>query len=305
MSRTKAEDHLGNQYASKKEMCDHYHITTSIFFSRIGIGWSIKDALTTPVQRVPKNAKFVTDHTGQKFSSISKMCAHWHINKPTYTARIQNGWSVERALTEKTANLQVTAKTCKDHLGNEYASQNEMCRAYHITKARFTSRIKLNWSLERALTEPIVINAKTCQDGFGHTFPSAKDLCNYYNMHSSYLQGKDYNADQINTMIRKHFKKNRKMGETTILKEITYPYYLVSKNAQEIVQTFDQILLEYHNSDYFKPIPKTKVKIPILIERVNFPYYKINNEQTCSYWEIINQFTESNFGLSAKEKEEP
>ena len=64
------KDHLGNTFASKKQMCDHYNIPTQIYFGRIGIGWTVEQALTTPIVTQAKNSKSIKDHTGQEFKSI-------------------------------------------------------------------------------------------------------------------------------------------------------------------------------------------------------------------------------------------
>ena len=43
---------------------------------------------------------------------------------------------------------------CRDHLGNEYATKSDMLTKYGMNYALFNSRMKREWTLERALTEP-------------------------------------------------------------------------------------------------------------------------------------------------------
>jgi hypothetical protein len=43
----KAEDHLGNKFHTKKDMCEHWGVTLSSYYNRIDSGWSVEKALTT------------------------------------------------------------------------------------------------------------------------------------------------------------------------------------------------------------------------------------------------------------------
>lgn len=43
--------------------------------------------------------KNVTDHLGNQFTSIKKMCEYYNINYKTYMSRILRGWILEEALT--------------------------------------------------------------------------------------------------------------------------------------------------------------------------------------------------------------
>lgn len=50
----KCYDHLGNEFSSKGEMCNHYGIKYTNFSSRISLGWSLEKALTEPIQKKNK-----------------------------------------------------------------------------------------------------------------------------------------------------------------------------------------------------------------------------------------------------------
>ena len=43
----------------------------------------------------------VTDHLGNEFSSYTKMLEHWGVYGSTFRYRMENGWSLEEALTSK------------------------------------------------------------------------------------------------------------------------------------------------------------------------------------------------------------
>ena len=56
------QDHEGNWFATIVDMCDWYGINKETYKSRIRIGWSLEDTLTTPVRKtnhkkIPKEVK--------------------------------------------------------------------------------------------------------------------------------------------------------------------------------------------------------------------------------------------------------
>lgn len=67
-----------------------------------------------------------------------------------------------------------------DHLGNEFASVNQMCIHWNIASATYKDRIKHGWSVERALTEPPKSNK--VKDHLGNEFPTITDMCKYYHI---------------------------------------------------------------------------------------------------------------------------
>lgn len=47
----RCKDHLGNQFASRRDMAKHWGINHETFRYRLRMGWSLKDALETPVHK--------------------------------------------------------------------------------------------------------------------------------------------------------------------------------------------------------------------------------------------------------------
>jgi len=300
-------DHKGNIYTSASEMCKAYNISEKVFWSRIRIcKWDLEKTLTTPLYDAPSNAVEAVDHKGNKFKSVSEMCRFWDVKLSRYKERVKMGWSVEKALTEPAKNIKIIKKPCTDHLGNSYPSENAMCRAYNISRYTFTSRLKLGWTLEQALTAPYNVNKKINTDYKGQKFPTEKDKANYYNMPLYTFQGKKKNVDgenMIPLLIRRY--KNLKIDNIYIINCVDFPYFLVRKNKDNnpFVMHFDAILNIYHNSKNFNPLPETKINNPIkIIKHIGFPYYLVNMDNqklVMSYWDIINKNVENNFGLRA------
>lgn len=51
LSGMKCTDHLGKEYISQTEMCEHYKITIDAYIKRIKRGWTQERALTTPMRK--------------------------------------------------------------------------------------------------------------------------------------------------------------------------------------------------------------------------------------------------------------
>lgn len=304
--RRQCQDHLGNTFASKRAMCEHYQIPSSIYFSRIRLGWSVQDALTIPTHLPAKNAKEVEDHLGQKFNSINAMCKHWGVARSTFMSHRKAGWSVKKALTTEHVALQTKQKVCKDHLGNEFPSQNAMCRHYGITRHILTGRLNLGWSLEDALTKPNIIASTIVKDYKNNQFPSLRDMAHYYHISERKLQGQNYDETRLTAILQSGFKPNTQVGTITVKKCIEFPYYEVEQNGNTFAMHFDLLLDTYHAN--FSPIPDRKITIPDLIVKdcITFPNYQVlykNEPQIWSYWDIIWYIRDTNFGHSKKEKE--
>lgn len=69
-------------------------------------------------------------------------------------------------------------KKCKDHLGNEYDSVQEMCAHYGILCKTYENRIYRGYSQERALTE--ALNVRPVTDHLGNEYNSVKAMCDHY-----------------------------------------------------------------------------------------------------------------------------
>lgn len=92
----RCKDHLGKEYASKKEMAEAYGLTWFAVHRRLDLGWTLEQALTT---KVGDSKDCAVDHLGNKFCSISKMLDFYGIDRNTYSVRLNRGWSLEDALT--------------------------------------------------------------------------------------------------------------------------------------------------------------------------------------------------------------
>lgn len=96
-------DMNGVKYKTLTAMCQAWGISVKCFVGRIERGWSFEEALSIPVDtsNSVKRHSRVSDHIGNKFTSVNAMCKYWGVNLGTYKYRVRHGLSVEEALTKK------------------------------------------------------------------------------------------------------------------------------------------------------------------------------------------------------------
>lgn len=171
MSR-QVSDHEGNVFPNVRIMCEHWNIPYHNFYSRAKThGWSLKDALTTPVSQY---RHVCTDHLNNKFASARDMCRHWKIPYRRFRSRVcLYGWSLEQALT---APLSQHSPACTDHLGNRFDTAIQRADHYGLEPVVIRSRLCRGWSLERALTTPVTPRGIIAQDHLGRKYSSISDM---------------------------------------------------------------------------------------------------------------------------------
>lgn len=176
-------DHQGNQFESEAARARHWGIEDSIVNARLKNGWSLKDALESPLHSNIKNTgKVCYDHQGNKFESQLDRAKHWGIPVSTIKSRLAKGWTLKDA-------LETPAKAkgpCKDHLGNEFSSEKERAAHWGVLEAAVQARLYNGWSLAKALETPLTPRAKRCKDHLNNEFDSELERAKYWNL-SVYL----------------------------------------------------------------------------------------------------------------------
>lgn len=145
-------DHFGVEYSSLDEMCGMYGVSTDAYKRAIEAGSSIEDALTSNNKKTEK----VKDHLGNEYDNVHEMCKHYGIAYGTFTGRIRRGVSLGVALTAERVNYGYNLKKNDrgfyiDHLGKEYGTVAEMCKAYGISEFNLYTRLNSGESLENVL----------------------------------------------------------------------------------------------------------------------------------------------------------
>ncbi len=114
---------------------------------------------------------------GKPFESTAALARHYGISYKTLHARLQSGWTLERAVDEPIGTL-VTFR------GKPFKSDSALARHYGISPSNLHSRLAMGWPLEQALgleTRPKQTrNAAIKVEFGGETFESMTDLAAHY-----------------------------------------------------------------------------------------------------------------------------
>ena len=107
--------------------------------------------MATPNWYIQKQQPCV-DHIGNKFKSLSEMCAAYNITPEAYKRRIKvYGYSKADALTKPCINA---PKVYYDHNGIRYKSLTALADAYNLDRKTLAYRLNAGWDIEKALTTP-------------------------------------------------------------------------------------------------------------------------------------------------------
>ena len=200
------KDHLGNEFPSKKAMCEHYGISESTFSDRIKKRhMSLEETLTTPVEKQHKGP--CKDHLGNEFPNKQAMCEHYSISKGAFEARIyKQHMSLKEALTTPVKKRK--KGSCKDHLGNEFPSKTAMLDYYGVNPTTFDKRINdSHMSLKDALTK----QQTTYKDHLGNEFPSMSSMCKHYGIsHETFKHRRNKKHMSLKDALTKPTRKKQK-----------------------------------------------------------------------------------------------
>lgn len=174
----KCKDHLGNEFNSKKDMCEYYGIDYHhVYWKRLKKGCSLEKILTTPVRKIKRaenpdrrdkslysssaNEYYelykgsngcCTDHLGNSYVHADSMCRCWGISRNVFFDRLSNGWSLDKALTyHNDVKVPDTDKFVIWVFGEPFPNYEAIDAAYGYTAGR-TSQHKDNleeWLMER------------------------------------------------------------------------------------------------------------------------------------------------------------
>jgi len=168
-------DHLGNEYATRKEMAAAWHISPVTLNTRLKRGWELEKALTTGLQQ-HQNGVW-TDHCGNAYPSLKQMARAYGIGYTTLRIRISLGWELEKALTTPVTPAD---KRMVDHNGNTYASIAEMARAWGVIEGTLRDRLAKGWDVKHALTTPDGKKKNGVTDHRGNRYSSIQAMCKAY-----------------------------------------------------------------------------------------------------------------------------
>jgi len=128
-------------------------------------GWTLREAVgLDPAPPWPKREGNRFDFRGKTFSSEKEMCRHYGVCDNVFRQRHhRNGWTLEEA-------LEVEERVIKHPLyrevvvrGKTFPTLAAASDHYGVKRTSVRSRLHYGWTLEEALTTPLVPNDKTRQ----------------------------------------------------------------------------------------------------------------------------------------------
>lgn len=186
----------GKDYVSIKQLCEDLNIGYSMVVQRLKLGWSVEEAVETPLKR-HRNGMKIT-YNKKEYPSLRNLAISQNIPYHVLQMRVKNGMSIKKAVETPVGGLMGNETTFK---GKTYSSFSKMCKAYDKPSSIVLSRLGMGWTLEKALTTPV---RKTKNNYIpdltynGKTYKSLKVLCD------------EVNADYQNALNRLHRGKSLK-----------------------------------------------------------------------------------------------
>ena len=256
------KDHLGNEYPSVKQMCEHYNIHRATYYERIRNGWSIEAALTTSTKSVSRYSKkrgYVKDHKGNLFINTKEICRFYHIPYDAYRSRIKSGWSTKDALTKPLRGpcKSTKAKPIIDHEGNSFSSERQLCEFWNISRFSYRNLVhNLQWSSEDTINHLLNSKRKKPKHStitfYNETFANLSELCDKFNVNKDtyyYRINAGWSQEEALGIIPriKPSSKNLKINNSILIKEpidtdSDVHYFKCDWNGEDAVMTRDMIL---------------------------------------------------------------
>lgn len=212
--KRKLYDHLGNRYETVKDMCKQWRISDSYYFRGRSEGRSLEDILTKRKQDRVKESipEIVTDHKGNKFSSLKSMLDFYNVGEMQYYIRKAKGWDLEDILfLPRLTSYKNGDGVIVDHEGNVYSSLKAMCTYYNITIILLNTRLGIGWSLEKALTT----DKNIIMDHLGNRYNSISEMCKTYGINRTCYETRIRNGWSV----KKALLCNRNMVKDHLGKE--------------------------------------------------------------------------------------
>lgn len=162
------KDHNGKEFPTVAIMCRWHNIDPNIYYGRLRLHWSQEKALTTPKGKRTHYHERLIEIDGQQFYNLYDAAKYIGIPESRLQARLKKNLTGDLLKYQGKLNN----VSSKDHLGKQYDSLTDMCKAWNISYWAVVNRINNGWSVKKALTTPVKNNGltgkkKKCQKDVG------------------------------------------------------------------------------------------------------------------------------------------
>ncbi len=138
----------GVTYPSYSVLAKQFGISEKLLDGRRRWGWSLKDALTTPLHAKNAAAKSVVVN-GETFLTLSKAARKFNVDYKKVHERLTRGWTVEDAL-ELTDRINQTKKKVIVN-GEVFETIAAAARHYNKDPKKIWAALEKGWTIEKAL----------------------------------------------------------------------------------------------------------------------------------------------------------
>lgn len=215
-------DHNGRLFRSVAEMCRAHGVPPSTFRKRIADGRPLEEALM-PGRFPDRRSEHATDHLGISYRSCRAMCAAYGVSHQVFRRRMDDGMSLEQALTLKGHPLH---KPSTGPDGRKYPNFKAMCDEYGINDSVAARRIALGMDLESALTTPTEHGTRITGP-CGEAYPSVPQAAKAWHVCASSLR---HHVELGETEPLKNTVSSTwfgtEAGRYKIMQCITWPWFL-------------------------------------------------------------------------------
>lgn len=136
-------EYMGQEFDSIKSLADHVEISAATLRYRLSKGWSVTDAVQTPVAEIPKKIIY----EGKTYDSIAKFAEAMHLDYQRLYIRLSYGWSLEDAV--QTPVKQTGNQTI--YQGKEYSSVKALAEELKIPYSILSHHANRTESIEEAV----------------------------------------------------------------------------------------------------------------------------------------------------------
>lgn len=142
----------GDTYTSLQKLADAYGIPRGTLKSRLEIGMTLEEALTSKLRKLRKlrNNKCV-DWLDNEYDTIEDMCKAYNVKVSTFKWRIKHGYSLQEALTVKVKQMGTPKEIDIPGYGH-FKSIKEACEYFGTPYKTYAQRISKGMDKIRAIT---------------------------------------------------------------------------------------------------------------------------------------------------------
>jgi len=171
-------------------------------------GWTLREAVgLDPAPPLPKREGNRFDFRGKTFSSEKEMCRHYGVCDNVFRQRYhRNGWTLEEALEVEERIKRHPFQKEVTVQGKMFSSITQAADHYGINRNSVTSRLNYGWTLEEALTTPLIPNSRPKPFRTyvlqGKTFRTYQEIGDHFGISAKAVTGrihrnKDKTLDEI------------------------------------------------------------------------------------------------------------